>query len=100
MAQGQVAEDKEPTAVYEIRLRGTSPASLREQFPAATVFTTHCETVLFRRIEEPAELDALIDQLLSMGLVLTEVHQLELEGTSLVEPRATTKEGVLNDDVL
>lgn len=73
-----MSHDEEPRAVYEIRLRGTARESLREQFPSATVFTTRTETVLVRRVEQPAELDALIEQLLSMGLVLTEVHELPL----------------------
>jgi hypothetical protein len=62
--------------VYEVRLRGTSPEPLRRQFPSATVTTTRTETVLLREVEKPGELDVLIDRLLSMGLVLTEVHRL------------------------
>lgn len=77
MTEGQAAEN-EPTAVYEIRLRAASPEPLRRQFPTATVITTRTETVLFRRVEEPAELDALIADVFSMGLVLTEVHELQL----------------------
>ncbi len=84
MMEGQSRPD-EPTATYEIRLRGTSAEPLHKQFPAATVFTTRTETVLFRSVEQPAELDALIEQLLSLGLVLTEVHELRLPQTSVVE---------------
>lgn len=64
----------EPTAVYEIRLQGTLAESLRRQFPTAEVLTTRTETVLYRQVERPAELDALIARLLSLGLVLTEVQ--------------------------
>jgi hypothetical protein len=78
MAELPGSTDDEPTAVYEIRLQGALPEPLRRQFPAATVITTRTETVLFRRVEEPAELDDLIAELLSMGLVLTEVHELLL----------------------
>ena len=70
--------DSEESAVYEIRLQGTSAATLRRQFPTATVLTTPTETVLFRQVEDPSELDALIARLMSMGLVLTEVHEVSL----------------------
>jgi len=81
MTEPQASRNVEPRAVYEIRLRGTARDTLRERFPTATVLSTRTETVLVRHVEEPAELDALIEQLLSMGLVLTEVHELPLAPT-------------------
>lgn len=69
-------EETEPVATYEIRLRGAHVPELREQFPAAALATTRTETVLSKNVNGPEELDALIAQLLSMGLVLTEVHEL------------------------
>jgi hypothetical protein len=75
MTEHLVSSDAEAIAVYEIRLRGTAPEPLKRQFPTATITTTRPETVLLRQVETPAELDELIEQLLSMGLVLTEVHQ-------------------------
>ncbi|MGH3458741.1 hypothetical protein [Aeromicrobium sp.] len=36
------------------------------------------QTALFREVEEPEELDGLLQKLLSMGLVLTEVHRMSL----------------------
>jgi hypothetical protein len=81
----------ESSATYEIRLRGASPEPLRKKFPRATVLTTRTETVLFRRVEKPAELDALIEQLLSMGLVLTEVHELGVPQTSVLDPEWSTR---------
>jgi hypothetical protein len=78
MTDALASTGDEPTAVYEIRLRGGSAEPLRRRFPSATVLTTRTETVLFRRVEEPSELDELIENLLSMGLVLTEVHELLL----------------------
>jgi hypothetical protein len=93
------SQGDEPTATYEIRIRGTSTEPLRKQFPSATVLTTRTETVLFRSVEQPAELDALIEQLLSMGLVLTEVHELRLPQTTVVDPdRPAGREGVPDDD--
>jgi hypothetical protein len=88
MTERPVSEYDEPTAVYEIRLQGAPPESLRRQFPTAAVLTTRTETVLFRRVEEPAELDALIAQLLSLGLVLTEVHEMQLASPAVVEAPA------------
>jgi hypothetical protein len=66
----------ESSSTYEIRLRGEPPQALRRCFPTMTVFETRSETVLFRQIDDPAELDSLLDQLMSLGLVLTEVHEL------------------------
>jgi hypothetical protein len=98
MTKRQVSSDDEPTAIYEIRFQGASPEPLRRQFPTATVFTTRTETVLFRRVDEPAELDALIEHLLSMGLVLTTVHELRLPHSSVVEPGASTSREATSDD--
>ena len=91
MAEREVSAEPEPTALYEIRLQGTNPEPLRRAFPTASVYTTPTETVLFRQVEEPAELDELIDQLLSRGVVLTDVHEVK-------PPRASTSEGGLHDD--
>ncbi len=95
MTERLVSKDDEPTAAYEIRLRGAAPESLRRQFPTAAVLTARTETVLFRRVEEPEELDALIAQLLSLGLVLTEVHEMQLASParSGAEAPVTEKDG-------
>ncbi len=73
------------SATYEIRLQGAPPQTLRRRFPTMKVCVGPPETLLFRRVEEPAKLDELLEQLLSMGLVLTEVHRLPLP---CVDPRA------------
>ena len=98
MTEREVSADLEPTALYEIRLQRTPPEPLRQEFPTATVYTTRTETVLFRRVEEPAELDELIDQLLSRGVVLTEVHEVGSPSTSAVRPPDSSSEGGLLDD--
>jgi hypothetical protein len=94
MTEQEVAADPEPKALYEIRLQGATPGPLRRAFPTATVSTTRTETVLFRRVEKPAELDELIDQLLSRGVVLTEVHEVRPTLAS------TSKRGQHDDDHL
>ena len=84
------------SATYEIRLQGTPPQTLRRRFPTMKVCTGPPETVLFRRVEEAAKLDELLEQLLSMGLVLTEVHELPL--TSTPGPSDRTRAGRGSDD--
>jgi len=97
MTEQEAASGAEPTALYEIRLQSTPPEPLRREFPTATVSTTRTETVLFRRVEDPGELDDLIDQLLSRGFVLTEVHEV-LPSTSAVDPQHLHREEGTRDD--
>jgi hypothetical protein len=85
MAERAGSEREQGKAVYEIRLRGGNAESLRRQFPTAKIVSTRTETILVRRVEEPAELDALLEHLLSLGAVLTEVHEIPLP-----DPRSTT----------
>ena len=84
----------ESSATYEIRLLGGSVQALQRQFPSITaVMTRQAHTVLFRRVEAPAELDQLLDQLLSMGLVLAEVHEVPVIPLSAPPPEPVTSEG-------
>jgi hypothetical protein len=62
-------------ASYEIHLSGPLPQSLRIDFPTVLAATAPAETVLVRDVEQGTELDTLLDQLLFMGLVLSEVHE-------------------------
>jgi hypothetical protein len=62
-------------ATYEIRLAGAPPESLRRRFPSMRVRATRAQTVLFRRFAGPGDLDELLDNLRSLGLALTEIHQ-------------------------
>lgn len=98
MTERKVSADPEPTALYEIRLQGAAPEPLRREFPTATFTTTRAETVLFRHVDQPAELDELIDQLLSRGFVLTEVHEVQPPSTSTVDPTESSREEGLRDD--
>jgi hypothetical protein len=97
MTQPEVSVESEPTALYEIRFKGAAPDAMQHEFPRATVFTTRTETILFRQVEQPADLDELIDQLLSRGFVLTEVHEVRPTGTSVVEPQGSSSEEGLRD---
>jgi hypothetical protein len=70
-----MADLRDPCTRYEIRLRGTTSASLRQRYPSVAVRTTPAETALVRRDGGPEELNELLEELLSVGLVLTAVHQ-------------------------
>jgi hypothetical protein len=72
----------ESIATYEIRLRGTPPDSLAQGLTSIRVGRSRAQTVLFRRVESPAELDWLLASLRSLGLCLAEVHELALPITA------------------
>ena len=61
-------------ATYELRIRGELPPSLRERLSASMVHQGETETVLYRDVTDLAELDLLLDQLQSLGLVLSELQ--------------------------
>ena len=60
--------------VYEITMRGAPPDSLTARFPANTVQSVPAATILSRRDADPADVDALIERLQSVGLAPLEVH--------------------------
>jgi hypothetical protein len=66
---------------YEVELSGALPTTLRAAFPAAGIRSVPAETVL-TEVHQGAELDALLDKVLAMGLVLTELHQHEPDPTA------------------
>ena len=68
----------EPLAepVYDVLLEGEPSESLRSRYPTLPVQTTGAQTALRRRISAPAQLDALLEKLCSLGLHLLAVHRL------------------------
>jgi hypothetical protein len=62
------------SAIYEIRLRGEIPMSMREQFPAMTVYRSPIQTILYRDVTDLTELDVLFEGLQCMSLVPSEVR--------------------------
>jgi hypothetical protein len=70
----QRSREDDPHATYEIGLLGSVPESLRRRHPPMDVRTTPAQTLLVRHVGRPEELDELLEQLSSMGLVLTEIH--------------------------
>ncbi len=79
--------DRRP-AVYEIRLglparlRGEIPPGLRERFPTLRIHRSRVETVLSRDVADLAELDVLLEQLQSLGVVLLEIRGSPAAGPS------------------
>jgi len=62
-------------ATYEIRLSGAPPDSMRRHFPSMRVRAMRVQTVLFRRLAGPRDLDELLEHLRSLGLAVAEIHQ-------------------------
>jgi len=67
--------DDDREVVYDIELRRGLPDAVRSQFPGMWVRTCVPETALRRRVGEPAQLNALLHKLSSVGVVLTDVHR-------------------------
>jgi hypothetical protein len=73
VALTEAAVDRE--AVYDIALHRGLPDSLRSLFPAMAVRSTGPQTALRLEVGEPAQLDALLQKLRSVGVVLTGIHR-------------------------
>jgi len=87
---------EEATATYEVRLQVTPPDSLSQQFTSMRVGRARAQTVLFRRVESPAELDSLLANLRSLALCLAEVHELPWmlhSGAQSTEPTGELRPG-------
>ena len=67
--------DDEQVYEYDVQLARHPHESLRELFPHMTVRTTEAQTALRRRIAGPAELSALLSEIGTLGLTLTDVHR-------------------------
>jgi hypothetical protein len=61
-------------ATYEVELNGDVCAVLRREFPSMTIHHRPVETVLHKAVIELAELDALLQHLQSLGVVLSEIR--------------------------
>jgi hypothetical protein len=62
------------SAIYEIRLGGEIPMTVREQFPAMSVYRSPIRTILYRDVTDLIELDVLLERLQCMSLVPSEVR--------------------------
>ena len=72
---GRTDAEEEGVLLYDIHLGRRPPESLRSQYPSMTVRTTAAQTALRRQVRGPEQIDAFLRELLSVGLVLTEVHR-------------------------
>ena len=66
--------DQDDQGTYEIRIQGEIPAAVLERYPTLDVHLTGTETVLLRDLADPTDLDRLLAQLQSLGLVLCELR--------------------------
>jgi hypothetical protein len=67
--------------VYDVHLCRRPADSLWARYPAVAVHTTGAQTALRRRVSEPAQLDALLQRLRSVGLVLMDVRRVSSVAT-------------------
>jgi hypothetical protein len=66
----------DPEIVYDIQLHRPLPEALRSEFPAMKVHTTGAQTVLRLQVDDPRQLDALLEKLRSVGVHLTGLHRI------------------------
>jgi hypothetical protein len=89
---GATVEDT--SATYEIHLQDAPPDTLVARFAPTEMCRVRAQTVFVRRVVSQDELASLLDRVLSMGLVLDEVHELRITpGTRAIggqggEPRS------------
>jgi hypothetical protein len=88
-----VAEEQE--FEYDVQLTRRPDDTLRALYPGMTVRSTEAQTALRRRVEGPAELSALLVEIGSLGLTLTDVHRVmsvedaDLGAATRNQPRTT-----------
>lgn len=70
------------SAIYEIRLGGEIPMTMRKQFPVMTVYRSPIQTVLYRDVTDLTELDVLLEGLQCMSLVPSELRASLLSNAS------------------
>jgi hypothetical protein len=73
VALAQAEADRE--VVYDIQLHRRPPDSLRSEFPAMMVRSVGAQTALRLHVEEPEQLDGLLQKLRSVGVALTGIHR-------------------------
>ena len=83
MVNGPVV-DAEQAFEYDVQLTGRPDDSLRELYPDMRVRVVEAQTALRRRVEGPEELSALLVEISTVGLTLTDVHK--VAGAEHAEP--------------
>jgi hypothetical protein len=86
--------DEEQEFEYDIQLTRRPDDTLRALYPGMTVRSTEAQTALRRRVDGPEELSALLVEIGSLGLTLTDVHRVtNVEGAGLYEVRVVGELG-------
>ena len=67
--------DEEQEFEYDVQLTRRPDDTLRALYPGMTVRSTEAQTALRRRVDGPQELSALLVEIGSLGLTLTDVHR-------------------------
>jgi hypothetical protein len=83
-----VAEEQE--FEYDVQLTRRPDDTLRALYPGMTVRSTEAQTALRRRVEGPEELSALLVEIGSLGLTLTDVHR--VRGVEDADPGAAPRD--------
>ena len=79
---------------YDVQLTRRPDDTLRALYPGMTVRSTEAQTALRRRVDGPEELSALLVEIGSLGLRLTDVHRVtNVEGAALYEVRVVGELG-------
>jgi hypothetical protein len=79
MMRGSVV-DEEQRFEYDVQLSRRPHESLRERYPDMTVQSTEAQTALRRQVAGPEELSALLVEIATLGLTLTDVHRVASAG--------------------
>jgi len=79
MMSGSVV-DEEQRFEYDVQLSSRHHESLRERYPDMTVRSTEAQTALRRQVAGPEELSALLVEIATLGLTLTDVHRVASAG--------------------
>jgi hypothetical protein len=88
--------DEEQEFEYDVQLTRRPDDALRALYPDMTVRSTEAQTALRRRVEGPEELSALLVEIGTLGLTLTDVHRVtsaEDAGAGLYEVRVVGELG-------
>jgi len=92
--------DEEQKFEYDVQLTRRPDDTLRALYPGMTVRSTEAQTALRRWVDGPEELSALLVEIGSLGLTLTDVHRVmsvedaDVGGSRRDQHRATSASSV------
>ena len=92
------AVDDEQVYEYDVQLARHPHESLRELYPHMTVRTTEAQTALRRRVGGPEELSALLGEISTLGLTLTDVHRVMTDADTDADTEAAAARNARRPD--